>query len=48
MKTKLIKGKATKVYSINREKLKEAIKILDDVSSEYKSMLKKTGKKEGK
>jgi len=39
---KQMKGKATKVYFINREKLKGAVKILDDVSSELKSRLKKT------
>jgi len=39
------KGRATRIYSINREKLKEAVKILDEVSNRYKSMLKKTEKK---
>ena len=39
-----VKGKATRVYSINREKLKEAIEILDGVSNRYKSMLKKASK----
>jgi len=37
-----MKGKVAKVYFINREKLKETVKILGDVSSELKSMLKKT------
>ena len=37
-----LKGRATKVYSVNREKLKEAIEILDDVSKRLKDMLKKT------
>lgn len=37
MKSK--KGKADKVYSVNREKFNEAIELLDSVSNKYKTML---------
>lgn len=41
-----IKGRAGKVYSINREKLKEAIEIFDATSKRLKDMLKETETKE--
>lgn len=35
-----MKGKARKVYSINREKLNEAIELLNNFTDELKSKLK--------